>query len=132
MTRLPSQPWPEPDDHADSTHRVVRNFTLTGGRAHTDVDIPLEATLRTLSVVGQPHSMPTAGSMQARILDACDTKSLADLSSALEMGIGVLRVLVGDLVEQGQIRIQSTITTDSSVDERRELIERTLRGLRSL
>jgi hypothetical protein len=130
--RLPSKSWPEPEDHDNSAPRPVRHFTLTGGRASANVEIPLEATLRSLSLVGEPHSMPLPGTIQARILEGCDTKSLADLSSMLEMGVGVLRVLVGDLVEQGQIRIQSTITTDSSVDERRDLIERTLRGLRSL
>ena len=37
----------------------------------------------------------------------------------------------GDLVEQGLVRVQATITENSSKDERIELIERTLRGLRS-
>ena len=48
------------------------------------------------------------------------------------MPIGVARVLLGDLVEQGLVRVQATITDDSSTDERLELIERTLRGLRTL
>lgn len=133
MTRLDPKDWPEPaGPDQSSSPRVVRHFTLTSGRTQSTVEIPLEATLRRLSVVGGSGVAPAPGSVPARILEMCDTKSLADLSSALEMGIGVLRVLVGDLVEQGQIRIQSTITTDSSVDERRDLIERTLRGLRTL
>jgi hypothetical protein len=130
--RLPSTPWPEPEDGETPAPRIVRHFTLTSGRARTTVEIPLEATLRRLSVVEEGRAAPAAGGIPERILEACDTKSLADLSSELEMGIGVLRVLVGDLVEHGHIRIQSTITTDSSIDERRDLIERTLRGLRSL
>jgi hypothetical protein len=48
------------------------------------------------------------------------------------MPIGVVRVLLGDLVEQGYVRVQATLSADSSHDERRELIERTLRGLRTL
>ena len=40
-------------------------------------------------------------------------------------------VLLGDLIEQGLIRIQATITDNTSTDERLELIERTLRGLRN-
>ena len=70
--------------------------------------------------------------MHGRILEVCDTTSLAEVSANLAMPIGVVRVLVGDLVEQGHLRIQATITDDSSFDERRDLIERTLRGLRSL
>ena len=132
MTRLPSTPWPEPDDAGSPAPRVVRHFTLTAGRARPSVEIALEATLRRLAVVGEDDVPAAAGSVQERILAACDNKSLADLSSELEMGVGVLRVLLADLVDQGQIRIQSTINTESSIDERRELIERTLRGLRSL
>jgi hypothetical protein len=47
------------------------------------------------------------------------------------MPIGVTRVLLGDLIEQGLVRIQATITDSTSTDERLELIERTLRGLRN-
>ena len=47
------------------------------------------------------------------------------------MPIGVVRVLLGDLVEQGLVQVQATITETSSKDERIELIERTLRGLRT-
>jgi hypothetical protein len=128
MTPLPESSWPEPGEDAPAP-RVVRHFTLTAGRAHTDVEIPLEATIRRLSLV---DGTPAPGGVHARVLDVCDTKSLAEVSALLSMPIGVARVLVGDLVEQGHLRIQTTITDDSSIDERRDLIERTLRGLRSL
>ena len=128
MCPLPESPWPEPDDEAPAP-RVVRHFTLTAGRAHTEVEIPLEATIRRLSLV---DGTPTPGGVHGQILEMCDTKSLAEVSANLSMPIGVARVLVGDLVQQGHLRIQATITDDSSFDERRDLIERTLRGLRSL
>jgi hypothetical protein len=128
MTPLPETPWPEPEDEA-APPRVVRHFTLTAGRAHTDVEIPFEATIRRMSLV---DGSPAPVGVHLRILDMCDTKSLAEVSANLSMPIGVVRVLVGDLVEQGHLRIQATITDDSSFDERRDLIERTLRGLRSL
>ena len=128
MTPLPESGWPEPDEDAPAP-RVVRHFTLTAGRAHTDVDLPLEATIRRLSIV---DDTPVPGGVHGQILEVCDTKSLAEVSAALSMPIGVIRVLVGDLVQQGHVRVQATITDDSSFDERRDLIERTLRGLRSL
>jgi hypothetical protein len=68
----------------------------------------------------------------ARILEVCDRRSVAEVSALVSMPIGVVRVLLGDLVEQGHVRAQATLTADSSQDERRELIERTLRGLRTL
>jgi hypothetical protein len=128
MSPLPQSSWPEPGEDAPAP-RVVRHFTLTSGRAHTNVEIPLEATIRRLSLV---DGTPLPGGVHGRILEVCDTTSLAEVSANLSMPIGVVRVLVGDLVEQGHLRIQATITDDSSYDERRDLIERTLRGLRSL
>jgi hypothetical protein len=47
------------------------------------------------------------------------------------MPVGVVRVLLGDLVEQGYVRVQETLGEASPVDVRRDLIERTLRGLRA-
>ncbi|NUS51486.1 MAG: DUF742 domain-containing protein, partial [Nocardioidaceae bacterium] len=63
--------------------------------------------------------------------DLCDQRSVAEVSALASMPIGVVRVLLGDLVQQGLVRVQATITESSSKDERIELIERTLRGLRT-
>ncbi len=62
----------------------------------------------------------------------CDSKSVAEVSALVKMPIGVVRVLLGDLVQEGLVRVQATLTDSSSTDERRDLIERTLRGLRAL
>jgi hypothetical protein len=61
----------------------------------------------------------------------CDTRSVAEVSALVSLPIGVVRVLLSDLMEQGLIQVQATITDRSSTDERIELIERTLRGLRT-
>ena len=121
---LPTQPW-EPDDDAPAA-RVVRPYTLTGGRTAPKVELPFEATLR--REVGGPED-PTDANL-LRILELCDKRSVAEVSAHVHMPIGVVRVLLGDLIEQGHVRVQATLTEDSSQDERRELIERTLRGLR--
>ncbi|MDX6371337.1 MAG: hypothetical protein QOD98_325 [Nocardioidaceae bacterium] len=123
---LPTQPW-EPDDDAPSA-RVVRPYTLTGGRTAPKVELPFEATLR--REFGGSEE-PTDANL-ARILELCDKRSVAEVSAHVHMPIGVVRVLLGDLIEQGHVRVQATLTADSSQDERRELIERTLRGLRTL
>jgi hypothetical protein len=123
---LPTQPW-EPDDEAP-TARVVRPYTLTGGRTAPKVELGFEATLR--------HSEHAASEVLnaqlSQILAVCDRRSVAEVSALVHMPIGVVRVLLGDLVEQGLVKVQATLTADSSQDERRELIERTLRGLRTL
>jgi len=123
---LPTQPW-TPDDDAPVA-RVVRPYTLTGGRTAPKVELPFEATLRREA----GGSVQPTDSNLARILEVCDKRSVAEVSAHVHMPIGVVRVLLGDLIEQGHVRVQATLTEDSSQDERRELIERTLRGLRTL
>lgn len=66
-----------------------------------------------------------------RVLAVADRRSVAEVSALVHLPIGVARVLLGDLVEHGAIQVQHTLTEDAPRDERIDLIERTLRGLRS-
>ena len=116
----------EPDDEAYRP-RLIRSYTLTAGRTASAVDLALEATLRLQAGAEAPVLSPSA----AQVLEVCDRRSVAEVSALTKMPIGVTRVLLGDLIEQGLVRIQATITDKSSTDERLELIERTLRGLRN-
>jgi hypothetical protein len=100
---------------------------MTAGRTRANVDLPLEATLRREPGGFRPGLSPAT----LRILATCDTRSVAEVSALVSMPIGVVRVLLGDLVEQGAVHVQATLTESSSRDERIELIERTLRGLRT-
>ena len=117
-----------PDEPA-APARFVRPYTITAGRTEAAVDLPMEATLRI-----QPRDVGADADLgvgELRVLDLCDQRSVAEVSALTSMPIGVVRVLLGDLVQQGLVRVQATITESSSKDERIELIERTLRGLRS-
>jgi hypothetical protein len=118
-----------PDQEPVATARFVRPYTITAGRTKAAVDLPMEATLRV-----QPRDARVDGDLGVgalRVLELCDRRSVAEVSALASMPIGVVRVLLGDLVQQGFVRVQATITESSSKDERIELIERTLRGLRS-
>lgn len=46
--------------------------------------------------------------------------------------IGVIRVVVGDLVDAGLVAVHATLDDRASLSVRRTLIERTLSGLRAL
>ncbi|GAA1934682.1 DUF742 domain-containing protein [Nocardioides hwasunensis] len=116
----------EPDDES-YTPRLIRSYTITAGRTATTVDLAMEATLRLQAGAEAPVLTPSA----AQVLEVCDRRSVAEVSALTKMPIGVTRVLLGDLIEQGLVRIQATITEKTSTDERLELIERTLRGLRN-
>ncbi len=118
-----------PDEEPVASARFVRPFTITAGRTKAVVELPLEATLRI-----QPRDASADADLglgARRVLDLCDQHSVAEVSALASMPIGVVRVLVGDLVQQGHVQVQATITESSSKDERIALIERTLRGLRS-
>jgi hypothetical protein len=108
--------------------RFVRPYTITAGRTQATVDLPLEATLRRQQRFRAGSDL-SVGALQ--VLDACDTRSVAEVSALVSMPIGVVRVLLSDLIENGLVQVQATITDHSSRDERIELIERTLRGLRT-
>jgi hypothetical protein len=86
---------------------VVRPFALTGGRTRPDVS---DFDLMTL-VVQSPE--PLYGSLllgpeHEAILDLCRTPvSVAEIASSLDLAIGVVRVLLGDLLTEGRISVRT-------------------------
>jgi Protein of unknown function (DUF742) len=120
-------------DPSSSAHEVslVRPYTLTAGRTDTEVDLPLEAPILALQSA-LFHRWPL-NDLRGKIIQLCiKSPSVAEISARLDVPLGVARVLVGDLVTSGYLRVQATLTDSSTQDERRELIGRTLRGLRAL
>ena len=109
--------------------RIVRPYALTAGRTRAAVDLPLEATLR-LDTTATRRGW--ADDLQGKIVGLCDSRSVAEVSALVKRPIGVVRVLLGDLVQQGFVHVQATLTENSTDDERFDLLERTLRGLRAL
>lgn len=110
---------------------LVRPYTLTAGRTTTNVDLPLEAPIQTLQSA-LFHRWPP-NDVRGKIVQLCiKSPSVAEISARLDLPLGVARVLVGDLVTGGYLRVNRTLNDRSTRDERRELIGRTLRGLRAL
>ena len=107
-----------------SSSKVTQNCRTLPPRPTTQ-----ESTLRQQPAL--PGAVADLAAGAQRVLSLCDQKSVAEVSALASMPIGVVRVLLGDLVEQGLVQVQATITESSSKDERIELIERTLRGLRN-
>lgn len=111
---------------------LVRPYAMTRGRTRPD-----GAGFELIAVVAAT-GVPAGDRLRyspdhARVLRRCASPvPVVDLASDLGLPIGVVRVLLGDLVEQGYVKVRATLDEDASMDERRDLIERTLRGLRSL
>ena len=110
---------------------LVRPYTLTAGRTDSRVHLPLEAAIEALDTT-RPRRWPV-GDVRGQIVELCAQRpSVAEIASHLSVPLGVARVLVGDLVTQGYLRVHATLDPAATLDERRDLIGRTLRGLRAL
>ena len=120
----------EPSEPVDEAS-LVRPYTLTAGRTTSRVDLPLEAPIRTVGSAPAPRW--PGNDVRADILRlGSDRPSVAEIAAHLSLPLGVARVLIGDLVSQGYLRVEATLGGSTGVEERRELIGRTLRGLRAL
>ena len=110
---------------------LVRPYILTAGRTKASVALPLAAPIEVHKSARNRRWPPN--DMRGDIVKLCATRpSVAEIAARLDVPLGVARVLVGDLVQSGYLRVLTTLDDSSSAKERRELIGRTLRGLRTL
>lgn len=89
-------------DFADGASSV-RPYTVTGGRTRSrSADLPLEALIRAAGPVDV-----TVSSERARILELTAERilSVAELSAYLQLPLGVIRVLIGDLAADGLVSV---------------------------
>ena len=120
----------EPEDLTQSKGpNLVRPYFLTAGRTQASVDLPIEATL---VVEPLPARRPgRTGDMPGRIIESALPRSPSlrcrPPSGSARGGTCPDR----DLVLGGHVRVQATISENTTTDERRDLIERTLSGLRA-
>ncbi|MDG5485286.1 DUF742 domain-containing protein [Mycolicibacterium gadium] len=111
---------------------LVRPYALTAGRTDTDVEVPLEAPVQAVATTTKPPRWPK-NDVRGQILTYCArSRSVAEIAAALSLPLGATRFLVGDLVRQGYLRVNATPGDSMTIEERRELLTRTLRGLRAL
>lgn len=120
------------DEEHVRTARIVRPYAITAGRTRASIDLPVEAVIEQLPRAAERDWAET--DQLGQIVAACGTRiSVAEISATVSLPLGVVRVLLGDLVEQGYLKVAATTLTDSSSrDVRQDLIERTLRGLRAI
>ncbi len=109
------------------TERLVRPYLLTGGRTRTEgVDLPLEALLTITSAGSAVMADRTSEERQLLVLSN-DSKALVELAAIMELPIGVVRVLAGDLVGEGYLTQGHTAVGSAEVP----LLERLLDGLKA-
>ncbi|WP_046730373.1 DUF742 domain-containing protein [Streptomyces humi] len=114
---------------------LVRPYAMTGGRTRsgpTGVRFDLIA-LVTLDPGGPgTDGDTTLGPEHRSLVDLCrtETQSVAELAAGADLPVGVVRVLLGDLLELGRVTVSRPVPPAQLPDERilREVIE----GLRAL
>src|SRR5262249_54943740 len=125
---------PEPEDHHSWLDQdagpVVRPYTLTGGRSR-----PITGGLSLLTHVEALYA-PEADLVHLQpehraILTLTRTAlSIAEVAARLDLPVGVVRVLVGDLL---QASLVSTFESDSAVNPPDEsILQAVIDGLRAL
>jgi hypothetical protein len=120
------------DDTSRLTRRsAVRPYVLTRGRTNSSIGaFALHAPV--LSLIGAEQLGRSGTPEDRRIIELCQTPmSVAELSARLSTPVGVIRVLVGDLVDARMVQVRH------AADERAEhqdvrLLERLLEGIRAI
>ncbi|MFZ3472847.1 DUF742 domain-containing protein [Streptomyces sp. 4.24] len=116
---------------ADRRPARVRPYSLTGGRTRFTQVLQVETFVAALDTrAGEPRKPDRMPEMPA-IVEICRRmRTIAEIAALLKLPLGVVRVLVSDLADQGRIRVYGTGHGSGRPD--RALLERVLSGLRRL
>ncbi|GAA2290746.1 DUF742 domain-containing protein [Streptomyces atrovirens] len=120
----------------------VRPYSLTGGRTRfghvllvetfVGATAALEAAGERKELTNSPSGFRGMPEMRA-IVELCRRmRTVAEIAALLRMPLGVVRVLLSDLADQGKIRVYGTGTGHGTGRPDRALLERVLSGLRRL
>ncbi|MER5427972.1 DUF742 domain-containing protein [Streptomyces sp. NPDC002588] len=132
MTGAPPEPGSQWYDNEAGP--LVRPYAVTGGRTEpgpTGVRLDLIA-LVTLDPGAPGTDAAALGPEHGTLIGLCrtETQSVAELAAGADLPVGVVRVLLGDLLEAGRVTVSRPVPPAQLPDERilREVIE----GLRAL
>lgn len=122
----------------------VRPYSLTGGRTRFGHVLLVEtfvASVEPPAIEGPDQRRElTSGALRDRVMPEMQAivelcrrmRSVAEIAALLRMPLGVVRVLLSDLADQGRIRVYGTGRETASERPDRVLLERVLSGLRRL
>lgn len=122
---------------ADKRPARVRPYSLTGGRTRFGHVLLVETFVAALDAPDERREL-TNGNLASRVMPELQAiveicrrmRTVAEISALLKMPLGVVRVLLSDLADQGMIRVYGTGHGTGQPD--RALLERVLNGLRRL
>ena len=110
---------------------VVEPYALTD-RIDSGIELALETPVVAVEAAAMPPRWPK-NDVRSQILTWCSHSStIAELAARLSLPLGSTRYLVDDLVTQGYLRVCAPLGDAMTIAERRDLMTRTLVGLRAL
>ena len=125
----PSGPQFTGAEEESGATRLVRPYTVTGGRTQPRYKLALEALVS--ATVYEPRDLSVLAPECQAILQFClDWRSVAEISAVLRMPLGVARILVADMSADGLVRIHQRDDSEGRPDL--NLLERVLSGLRKI
>ncbi|MFD0685219.1 DUF742 domain-containing protein [Actinomadura fibrosa] len=113
---------------------IVRPYAMTRGRTRPRGE-PLDIVAILVATGAPPPEPGRLAREQRRLLALCRRPhTVADLGSELELPLGVIRVLAGDLLDSGLLAVQRWSTPTPSVPPHvdQNLLRRVLDELRAL
>ncbi len=137
MTTAAAEPAPPPPRPRSKRPARVRPYSLTGGRTRFGHVLLVETFVAALEAPDERREL-TNGNLATRVMpelraivELCRRmRTVAEISALLKMPLGVVRVLLSDLADQGKIRVYGSGHGTGQPD--RALLERVLNGLRRL
>jgi trans-aconitate methyltransferase len=128
-TPAPTRPGESrPADGAPVGASGLRPFLLTSGRTTADVSIAIETQV--ISTDDGRDKVDTLTFERRDIVALCEEPlALAEIAAMLELHLGVVRVLVGDLSTEGLLAVY---LPDADVAQDVDTLLRVIRGLRAI
>jgi Protein of unknown function (DUF742) len=119
------------DENDDGPVLRVRSYVLTQGRTRSNADLPIE-TLVKVTAAGT-SAAPRLQLERKKIIGLCNSPlSIAEISAHLSIPLGVARVLVGDMAEEGLLTSYKPQHAQTGERPDLKLLERVLDGLQAL
>lgn len=109
---------------------AVRPYAVTGGRTRpSSSSLPIEALVQSLRA-----PVPGMTNETVKILDltAVEFLSIAELSAHVKLPVGIVRVIVSDLADEGKVRIHGIANGQAGLATSLSVLESVLNGISSL
>ncbi|MDG4805871.1 DUF742 domain-containing protein [Micromonospora sp. WMMD1120] len=124
-------PGPQHEWLDDAAGPVMRQYSLTGGRVRPAVDgfdlVAFVVAAAAVDAAGHPRLLPE----HRRLVSlARRPVSVAELAAELDLAVGVVRVLLGDLVTEGLVAVHEPPAAGILPDD--DILKAVVSGLRAL